>query len=75
MQTAPEGHSHFKVASVWQVGVIFSRLPAGLHDTAEWLEHQIHVSVKPHEAWEDAYTRQFNELPESRFLCFTISGF
>lgn len=77
MQIAPPDHRHFRVADTWQVGLIFSRIKPGVfgleHLTAEWFDHQIRLSVQPNEAWEDAYVRQFGELPEPRFLCFTLT--
>ena len=76
---APPDHKHFRTADTWQVGLIFSRIKPGSafgleHLTAEWFDHQIRLSVRPNEAWEDAYVRQFGALPEARLLCFTLTA-
>lgn len=77
MQISPPAHKHFRTANTWQVGLIFSRLKPGVLGTerqqAEWFDHQIRLSVRPNEAWEDAYVRQFGTLPEPRLLCFTLT--
>lgn len=74
---APPDHKHFRIADTWQVGLIFSRLKPGVfgteHQKAEWFDHQIRLSVRPNEAWEDAYVRQFGALPEPKMLCFTLT--
>ena len=78
MQISPPGHTHFRVADTWQVGLIFSRLKPGVfgtsHQKAEWFDHQIRLSVRPNEAWEDAYVRQFDAMPEPQFLCFVLAN-
>lgn len=77
MQIAPPDHRHFRTVDTWQVGLIFSRIKAGVfgleHLTAEWFDHQIRLSVRPNEEWEDAYVRQFGALPEPAMLCFTLT--
>ena len=66
----------YKKASVWQVGVIFSRINPDIttFKDADWLDHRIRVSIRPNERWQDAYIRQFHEPPEARFQCFFVEG-
>ena len=55
----------------WTVGHIFSRTEL-FGPKAKWFNHNIMLSIKPGETWQECYFRQRGEAPEPRMLCFWI---